>query len=405
MVLRRVVPLPVGGAFLPEAVGRRLGADIRAPEDQPAFDRSAMDGYAFPSSNGMEKMQVLGEIIPGDGREWSVGRGECVRIFTGGRVPAGCDCVLPQEQARRDGAWMTPLTLPARSWIRKRGEDARAGDVLLREGTRLGVGDIAMLASTGVACPAVSPCARVVHVVTGNELVPVSAAPAVGEIRDSNSSLIAALLREAGAALIRQTRAGDSLEALVGQIQSVPRDDWDLLLISGGAGGGDFDFGSRALEGLGFEIHFRILNLRPGKPLIFATRGSQLAFVIPGNPVSHFVTFHVVIRVALEALCGMPDGGRRTDGLDLADPASETVRLPLRAAWDFKTDPRETWCPARVVPVSGRLVAEPLQWQSSGDLRGLSGVNALVRVCSGEAPMAGDGSVECLLLGVRPLVL
>lgn len=399
MVLRRIVPLPVGGAFLSEAVGRRLGVDIRATEDQPAFDRSAMDGYAFPSANGTEKMRVLGEVQPGEGREWVVGRSECVRIFTGGRVPEGCDCVLPQEQARREGEWMTPVTLPVRSWIRRRGEDARAGDVLLRAGARLGAGDIAMLASVGVACPVVSSRARVVHVVTGNELVPLSATPAAGQIRDSNSALIGALIREAGAVMVRQSRAGDSLDALVGQIEAAPRSDWDVLLVSGGAGGGDFDFGARALERLGFEIHFQTVNVRPGKPLIFGTRGAQVAFVVPGNPVSHFVTFHLVIRMALEALCGMPEV------LAMGDPAAETVRLPLRGAWDFKSDVRETWCPARMVPAEGRLSVEPLAWQSSGDLRGLAGVNALVRVRPQEAPVAADGNVECLLLGVRPFVL
>ncbi len=394
LVHQHVSSLPVAGTFLSEALGRRLAGPVLAPEDQPAFDRSAMDGYAFVSGREGERMRIVGEVRAGDAGEYAVGSGECVRIHTGGRVPAGCTRVLPQEQAQREGMWMTPLAMPERSWIRKRGEDARAGEVLIRGGTFLGPGDLALLASVGVAYPVVAQRVRVLHVATGNELVSVQERPAAGQIRDSNSTLVAALLRECGATLVRQHRAGDTLDALLGAVRSVEETAWDVLLISGGAGGGDFDFGALALESLGFSTHFRGLNLRPGKPLVFGTRGSQVAFVIPGNPVSHFVTFHVVMRFALELLGGVP-----REAVD-ADPASETLRLPLSAPWQFESDKRETWCPARLEAAGGSLRVRPLAWQSSGDLGGLVGVSALLRVRSGEPPVAGDGTVECLVLGL-----
>ncbi len=398
MVLQRVSALPYAGVFLAEAPGRRLAVDVCAPEDQPPFDRSAMDGFAFAARNGAVRMRIIGEVRAGE--QWTrvVGEGECVRIYTGAAVPPGCDCVLPQEHAKTEGDWMIPEALPERSWIRRRGEESRAGEVLLHAGARLGAGDVGVLASLGVACPAVASRARVVHLATGDELVGVSAKPAQGQIRDSNSTLIAAMLRESGAVLVRQARVRDTLPALLEAIQKEKEAEWDLLLVSGGAGHGDFDFGVRALEALGFEIHFRVLNLRPGKPLVFATRGSHAAFVIPGNPVSHFVTFHLVIRMALEVLM------RKQGVEDCADPARETVRLPLKAPWDFGVDKRETWCPARVEVCGGRLEVEPLVWKSSGDLRGLIGANALVRVGSGCPPVGEDGRVECLLLGLRPLV-
>jgi molybdopterin molybdotransferase len=235
----------------------------------------------------------------------------------------------------------------------------------------------------------------VVHVVTGNELVGVSGELQAGQIRDSNSSLMGALLRESGSILVNQCRTGDSMVAVLDAIRSVGDGEWDMLLLSGGAGGGDFDFGARTLESLGFALHFRTVNLRPGKPLIFGTRGNQVAFVIPGNPVSHLVTFHLVIRLALEVFMGMQEI------MKWADPGMETVRLPLKKSWKSDRDRRESWCPARVETVGGRIVVEPVVWQNSGDLCGLVGVNALVRVRPEVEAVDGNGNVECLLLGIR----
>ena len=161
-----------------------------------------------------------------------------------------------------------------------------------------------------------------------------------------------------------------------------------MLLVSGGASVGDYDFGTRALEELGFAIHFRQINLRPGKPLVFATRGRQVAFVIPGNPVSHFVTFHAAIRLALECLEGGPQSW------PLA-PVELGGDLPM------KPDTREMWWPAHVTAVEGVLRAHPLSWQSSGDLRGLVSANALLPIAPGTGALARGSSFRALLLNSR----
>ena len=378
-------PLASAPTPLAAAHGRVLREDIATDEDMPAFDRSAMDGYAVGAEDRSGRFRVVGEIQPGHAPVVKIGAGECARIFTGAQIPAGAGQVIMQENVARDGEWITPRDRDAKTWIRHRGEDARRGDVLLRAGTRLGAGELALLAQLGVVEPRVSPAPRVIHFATGNELTDPAATPAAGQIRDSNSTLIAALLAERGAHLIRQRRCGDALETLTAEIAAAG-DAWDALLISGGASVGDYDFGTRALEALGFTIHFRQINLRPGKPLVFATRGPQLAFVIPGNPVSHFVTFHTAIRLALDCL----EGGA---------PRWTLARLPLAGGVALKGDARETWWPAHLAVSAGRLEARALAWQSSGDLRGLVGANGLVR----RAPEAGagraDGEVECLLLG------
>ena len=161
----------------------------------------------------------------------------------------------------------------------------------------------------------------------------------------------------------------------------------DLLLISGGASVGDYDFGARALRELEFEIHFERVNLRPGKPLIFATRGTQAAFVIPGNPVSHLVCFHVAIRLALERLRGV-------------EPAWSPVNMPLGGDLTLRGDPRETLWPTTVVVRDGMLLALPKKWSSSGDTFALAGANALIRLAPEGAAMEPGGRVNVLLLDV-----
>ena len=373
-IAQTIQPLDPVRAALAQARGRVLREDVAAREDLPAFDRSAMDGYTVALDDRAERFRVVAEIQPGATPAVTLRAGECARIYTGAAIPEGASQVIMQEDAKRDGDCMIPTRRTAATHIRRRGEDAQAGAVLLRAGTRLGAAELALLAQLGAMAPLVSPTVRALHFTTGNELVDPATEPAAGQIRDSNATLVA------------QSRCGDSLEALAGAIESVGAETWDVLLISGGASVGDYDFGARALERLGFGIHFRQINLRPGKPLIFATRGRQAAFVIPGNPVSHFVTFHTAIARALETL--------------EAAPASWPLATAcLGDAIDDPPNPRETWWPARVSLAAGRLHAAPLVWQSSGDLCGMSGVNALVRIAPGAGSSAAGTAVECLLTG------
>ena len=384
IIAEAIRPLDSAATPLATAQGRVLREDVAAEEDLPGFDRSAMDGYAVSAEDRSERFRIVGEIQPGAAPAVEIRVGECARIFTGAQIPAGASQVIMQENAARAGEWITPERRDAKTWIRHRGEDARRGDVLLRAGVRLGAGELALLAQLGVMQPRVSPAPRVIHFATGNELTDPAAVPAAGQIRDSNSTLTAALLAECGARLRHQRRCGDALEALTAGIAAAGA-AWDMLLISGGASVGDYDFGTRALEALGFAIHFRQINLRPGKPLVFATRGRQVAFVIPGNPVSHFVTFHTAIRHALECLENAP---------------SSWVLARLELAEDLPSPPdaRETFWPAKVIVRDGALRAQPLAWQSSGDLRGLVGANALLRLVPGTGPVLAGDFAECLLL-------
>jgi molybdopterin molybdotransferase len=361
IITESVQPLHACSIPLAAAQGRVLAEDVAADAFYPSGDRSMMDGYVVRDDAEPGEFQVVGEIQAGAIPGQALRRGEAFRIFTGALVPEGGGRVVMQEESERSGDRVVLRSFPERRFIRPKGSEAKPGDIILPAGTRLGPPEMAMLAQVGRVAPLVVGAPLIRHIATGGELTGPEETPPEGMIRDTNSTLLSALLADFGS--IQSTRCGDDPTVLA-QIASEP---CDLLLISGGASVGDYDFGAEALRRLGFTIHFDKVNLRPGKPLTFATRGAQAAFVIPGNPVSHFVCFHVAIRLAVELLCGI-------------QPAWSFLDLELRGGEPLRPDPRETYWPATVAADAGRLVVTPRRWSTSGDTFSLAGTNALVRV-------------------------
>jgi molybdopterin molybdotransferase len=371
--------LPAERAGLREAQGRHLRASLVAEEDMPPFDRSAFDGYAISARPERARLRLVETVAAGHMPQATLGPDECARIFTGAPLPPGADAVAMQEACAVDGVTVEVPALRAGEGVRRRGEDARAGAVLVAAGARLGPVELSLLAQLGQVHPLVAPRPRIFHVRTGDEIVPPETDPGPGQIRDSNSTLIAALIAEAGGEVIGHATAADRLDALVEACGQ--GGDADLLLISGGASVGDYDFGKTALAELGFSVRFAGLNLRPGKPLIFATRGRQAAFVIPGNPLSHFVCWHVVIRAALDVwISGV--AGLLLVEMELGG------RVPGNA--------RETWWPAQIGHIAGRAVAKPLQWKSSGDMTGIAGARGLIQVPAGSEGLGPGHAVAVL---------
>lgn len=348
---------------LDEACGRTLREPVIAPEDMPAFDRSSVDGFAVLSGDASASFAVSGEIRAGDAGtvEWSDG---CAyRIATGAAVPTGAEVIMLEDAAEQGGR--VSFSRRGGDHIRRRGEDAKAGDEIVPGGARLSDGCIALLASVGCALPVVTRSIRALHVATGNEIVDPSSDPKPGQIRDSNSSLVRAWAHQRGL-MLSQQRVNEDEKALRHAI----RQDCDLLLVSGGASVGKHDFTEKVLLDAGFVILVTKVNARPGKPLIVARRGDQWAFGLPGNPLSHFVCLHVFVAAAIAAMEGS---------------SAAPVLLNGFVTSAISGNPRETWWLA--VEESAGL--RPLRWTSSGDTTALAAVNALIRVpVSGLA--AGD---------------
>jgi molybdopterin molybdotransferase len=243
--------------------------------------------------------------------------------------------------------------------------------VLLAAGTEIGPGAMALLAGVGLVRPRITRSLDILHVATGNEIVAPEKRPGPGQIRDSNSPLVAAWARSKGMR-VRQKRVGEDAEALRHAIEGRR----DLLLVSGGASVGGHDCTAEVLDAAGFEILVTKVAVRPGKPLIVGRRGEEWAFGLPGNPLSHFVCLHVFVDVALAAMGGKSRAPAIFEGRVLAEVSG---------------NPRETWWPA--VEESAGL--RPLSWSSSGDLTALATANALVRIpVSGLAAGAEAGFIR-----------
>lgn len=363
IITESLSPLPAKELPLAEALGSVLAAPVLADAWYPSGDRATMDGYVVRSGQEPGEFTLAGEIQAGAIPDKVLGVGEAMRIFTGALVPEGGGLVIPQEMAERNGETVKIPIFPELRFIRTKGSEAQPGDIILPAGARLGPAELAMLAQVGAVAPSVVGRPVVRHIATGGEIVPPEETPPEGKIRDTNTSLLHALLGNQGVQSISSSRCADDPAALA----DLCAEPCDLLLISGGASVGDYDFGAEALRRLGFTIHFDKVNLRPGKPLTFATKGSQAAFVIPGNPVSHFVCFHVAIRLAVELMSGIV-------------PSWSFLDLDLHGEAILKPDPRETFWPARAEALSGSLVVSPLRWSTSGDTFSLAGTNALVQV-------------------------
>lgn len=320
------------------ALGRFLAEDLRAARTQPAADLSAMDGYAVTPGKG--PWRVVGESRAGAPHPAALGPGEAARISTGAIMPAGADRVLLQEDAVREGDSVTATELlPPGRHIRPRGFDFAAGDLLLARGTRVTPARLALALAGGHGMLTVPRRLRVAVMDSGDELSPDPAACLPHQIPASNAAMIATMLAPLGCAVTRIGPVPDGRAALAAALAQA--DAADVLVTSGGASVGDHDLIKPALAEWGAETAFWRVAIKPGKPLLVATRqrdnrGAQVILGLPGNPVSSFVTAFLFALPLVRAALGDPDPLPRTitmiAGEDL--PPTERRREFLRAVVD-----------------------------------------------------------------------
>lgn len=249
-----VAPLPPRAALWEEALGCVLGETVAAGEDQPALDRSAVDGFAVRSGSEPGEFRLGDDILPGDPVRDPPKPGEALRIFTGGGVPAGCGLVMIEDSvaASNENEFVFLNKAAAETLVRKKGSSIEAGTVLLRSGAEIGPGEIALLASLGESRPLVHPAPRLLHLITGREIVAPDTRAEPAQIRDSNGPMIRALLEEAGLRSVSQIRIDESVEALSEAVESAG--PFDVLLVSGGSSVGKHDRTRAGLEALGFTV-------------------------------------------------------------------------------------------------------------------------------------------------------
>lgn len=375
------------------ALGRVLREDVVAPRDVPGADNSAMDGFALratdialASNDAPVVLRVAGDLPAGVVATEAVEPGTAMRIMTGAPVPRGADCVAQVEITDGGSAEVRvfrPLKPGAN--IRRRAEDMREGEIVLRSGVRVGAGELGVAASAQRSELLVGRRPVVAVFSTGAELVDVGSPVGAGQVVNSNSFSLAALAEEAGATVRRMGIVGDTKEATVRAIEAAL--DADIVLSSGGVSVGAYDFVKDALDDLGAETIFWKVAMKPGKPVVFSRLRGKLYFGLPGNPVSCMVSFHLFIAPALRKAMGMTAG--------LLPPV---VQARLAAPLDAKGD-RRVYMRVRVTASGGELAAAPARAQGSGVSTSMVGANGLAILEPGASSLAAGDAVPVVLIG------
>ena len=382
-VASKIKALPAERVLLREARGRVLADDVRAARALPIFDNSAMDGYAARSAELPATLPVVGMVAAGQVMAEVVPPKVAIRILTGAPIPAGLDTVVIQEDAKVEGPNVTLPAAPVGDNIRRAGEDIQVGEVAVAGGTRLGAGELALLAALGLVEVSVRRTPRVALITTGDELVDVTVQPLPGQIVDSSSHMLGALVHALGGVPSYFGITKDDPIGMVAMLASAM--DHDVVITTGGVSVGDRDHVRGALAAAGVELELWKVAMKPGKPFAFGTSGQVPVFGLPGNPVSTFVAFELFVRPALLALQGMG--------------ATARPRAPVHLARGYRKQAgRAHYLRARVVRNGEYLIAHPHPKQGSAMLTSLIGCNALVELGAEATEIAPNAVVPALLL-------
>jgi molybdopterin molybdotransferase len=369
-IIENVVPLRARTVPLIQAREKFAATDVAAGVALPRFDNSAMDGYAVVAAACREgkPQRLIGEQPAGADRALRIEPGEAIRVFTGAPIPSGADGVVMQEDVRADGSQIFVNTdVQTGEFIRRRGCDLSEGQKIVEAGTRLRAQQLALLASQGLAEIEVGGEVRVAIVSTGDELVAPGSSLSAGQIFDSNSVLLQALVEKCGATVARVRHCPDDAASIERAFREALQ--FEALIVLGGVSVGARDLVKPALNAIGAQTDLWRVSVKPGKPFLFGRAGQCAIFGLPGNPVSAFVTFLLFVRPALLRMMGARD---------------DQLRLPQTnaiLAGELSNDGD------RPHYVRGQLVDgafTQIGRQESHALYGLSRANALVRVPAGE---------------------
>jgi molybdopterin molybdotransferase len=369
IVLDSAQPLGTERVELSDALGRILAQDVATDMDMPPFDKATVDGYACRRADLDNPLIVVETIPAGRVPEREIGPNQCAKIMTGAAVPRGADCVVMIEQTEQVGPTEVPdrgeslrplrpevmLTLfhqapmPAprieETMIRFTGEqtpdhifrratDIRAGQVVLPKGGRVGPAHVAVLASVGCVPPLVARQPRVGVIATGDELVPPTARPGPSQIRNSNGSQLAAQLAALGLKA-RDYGIVKDVAREIDRVLKVALAENDVVIISAGVSVGDFDLVPAALRQNGVKLRFEKIAVKPGKPTVFGLWEGGYCFGLPGNPVSTFVVFELLVKPFLYRLMGH-------------DYRPVCVQARLGETVTRKDSERQSWIPVRI---------------------------------------------------------
>ena len=382
-ILKNTRTLPEEKVLTEESLGRVLYEDIVSAIEMPAFDRSAMDGYALNHLDAEKvpvKLKCIGLIQAGDVFTKKLKRGECVKIMTGAQVPENADSVVMVEYTRRTEKGVEILKVaPKGENIFFQGEDFKKGQLVLEQGTKILPSHIGILATVGRKFVKVigKPKAAVLN--TGGEIVSLGYKLGRNKIYNSNGPMLQALLESDGILPVRLGIAKDNSRELKKKIKKGFAAD--ILLISGGVSMGDYDLVPGILEELGVKKIFHKVNIKPGKPVFFGTRNKTVIFGVPGNPVSNFTAYHIFIRPVIQKMMGAKEPGPGfNEGI---------------AATDFPKKPgRRYFALAKFSIKEGRAYLSAIPGHSSADTLALARADSLVMLDDASTGVKNNSKVK-----------
>ena len=376
LVLTRIHPVETEYVLIADAYKRVLASDVTSQIAMPPFERSPLDGYAYLATAGDRpslQLNVVSEIPAGILSERVIAPGEAAKIFTGAPIPKGANCVVRMEDTEQTGDQVIIVrpVLPGANIVPK-GEEIKAGEILLKKGFFLTPPAIGLLAAVGKDRVTVYRRPRVGLLSTGTELMDVGQPLRPAKIYNSNSYTLRGLLEESGCEVLVIPIVPDRIDETLEVLEKLS--DTDMVIATGGASVGDYDIMRHALAQFGCEMLFWKLNLKPGTPVSVGVKDKRFFFSLSGNPAAAMVTFELLVRPALRELAGRTTAQERQFQINMASRFA-------------KTGKQRRFLRARAVFKEGKIWADLSPAQGSGILRSMIGSHLLVDVPADHGPV------------------
>ena len=361
-VLSSVQPLEAERVNITDAANRVLAEDVKSDMDIPPFNKSAMDGFACQRADLGNVLTVVETIPAGYVPQKAVAANQCSKIMTGGVVPTGADCVIMKEYVET----VTENTVrfvgeKTADNICRQAEDVKAGEIVLHKGIVLKPPHIAVLASAGNTLPLVAKKPRVAVIATGSELVEPASRPGPSQIRNSNSIQLTVQIESIGADTKNYGITGDTADEIDRVLKKALTEN-DVVLISGGVSVGDFDLVPGVLRQNNVNLLFETIAVKPGKPTVFGVSDKTYCFGMPGNPVSTFVLFEILVRPFMYKLMGH-------------DYRPVNIKMPLEKTLVIKKAKRQRWLP---VTITDKAMIKSIEYHGSAHINSLCSADGLV---------------------------
>ena len=362
---------------LDQSLHRVLGEEVVADRDMPPFHKSAVDGYACIEPQDGQELKVLEQIAAGQAPGKALQPGTCSKVMTGAEVPENTTHVVMIEQTQEIDDQNVKLLEPGRkSNIAARGEDFKKGDPVMSAGTYLQPQHIAILAGVGHTRPLVAERPAVKLITTGNELVEPDQQPSASQIRNTNAPQLIAQFRQVGISPHYSGIIGDSANDLLREIESGVAHH-HLTVLTGGVSMGDYDYVPDMMINAGVEVLFHKIAMKPGKPTIFGRKGDNLIIGLPGNPVSTFLQFELLIKPLVYKLMG-------------GEYNPSSLKMPLGEEIEQKKSDRDSWKPVRFE----QGAVYPVYYHGSGHIHALSQAQGFICVPAGETQLKKGATVD-----------